>query len=401
MSKLKYWGGTSWIPVDDQSPVTIIVAASNSKNRGRADYVCDGVSDQTEINSALTALGVVGGKVVLLEGTFNVTGAINVPSNCTLEGQGNGTVLQIPNAQNATFNVIQNSDRTNGNTGIFIANLKIEGNKANNTAGTQIGVLFQRATLSTIQNVIIQNMRNQGIQFYSADNNMIVGNTVQMNAYGIFCVTAGNNNNTIMGNTIKSNTNEGISISIGDKNIIADNIVQTNGSGGIDAGNSNYNVITGNRCEGNTLYGIKVSGDYNSVTGNVCQTNGSDGIYMSSSNFNVLSGSICQANNRHGIYLSDSSNNTIIGNSLIENSQITHNTNDNIILAGASNNNNVQSNTCRQGALTNKPKYGINISASTCTGNLVTNNDLTAGGATGTFSDAGTGTITTAGNKTA
>jgi hypothetical protein len=54
--------------------------------------------------------------------------------------------------------------------------------------------------------------------------------------------------------------------------------------------------------------------------------------------------------------------------------------------------NNVQSNTCRAGTLTNKPRYGISIAALlSTTGNLVSNNDLYDDGfGTASFYDAGT-----------
>ncbi len=76
---------------------TLVVAASNSgaKSKAAADYVCDGTSDQTEINNAITALPSVGGKVLLLEGTYNISGTITVgKANVTVEGMGAGTVLK-------------------------------------------------------------------------------------------------------------------------------------------------------------------------------------------------------------------------------------------------------------------------------------------------------------------
>jgi len=101
-----------------------------------------------------------------------------------------------------------------------------------------------------------------------------------------------------------------------------------------------------------------------------------------------------------GIFLASSSNNTIIGNTLTENSQSANNAYDDIYLE-SSDYNNIQTNTCRAGDLTNKPRYGINISNAACDGNLVTNNDIYNDGfGTGSFNDAGTGTVTVAGNRT-
>ena len=71
---------------------TLIVAAGNASPRSKlgADYVCDGTADEVEINAAIAALPSGGGKVVLTEGTFNVSGnsQIVLKSKVALEGQG-------------------------------------------------------------------------------------------------------------------------------------------------------------------------------------------------------------------------------------------------------------------------------------------------------------------------
>ena len=74
---------------------TIVVAASDSKNTASADYICTGTADQNQINAAIAALPSGGGKIVLLDGTYNISGSITVnKDNVTIEGMGNGTVLQ-------------------------------------------------------------------------------------------------------------------------------------------------------------------------------------------------------------------------------------------------------------------------------------------------------------------
>lgn len=49
---------------------TLVVAAADSLDKGRADYVCDAVADQLTIQQALTALPDSGGRLLLLEGTY-------------------------------------------------------------------------------------------------------------------------------------------------------------------------------------------------------------------------------------------------------------------------------------------------------------------------------------------
>lgn len=99
------WDGVGWVVVSrDRRGATMIVAASNSDDLLHADFVCDGVADEVEIQDAIDALPATGGRVLLLDGTYNITVAalsnsitINKP-NVTLQGQGRNTVLAWANA---------------------------------------------------------------------------------------------------------------------------------------------------------------------------------------------------------------------------------------------------------------------------------------------------------------
>lgn len=77
---------------------TFVVAAYNSSTLGKAsaDYVATSASDGiTKINAAIAALPATGGKVVLLDGTYQGTdGATFGINNVTLEGQGKNTIIQ-------------------------------------------------------------------------------------------------------------------------------------------------------------------------------------------------------------------------------------------------------------------------------------------------------------------
>jgi parallel beta-helix repeat protein len=438
----------------DIVPATLVVAASNSKNTAKADYVCTGTNDQTTINTAIAALPVItvengtaqagaastvtlasganavdnyytgytitttggtgsgqsraiagyvgstkvattisawgtnpdatttynittpSGKVILLEGLFSIAAAITVPNNVSLEGQGNGTLLKIPNTNNTTFNVIQNADQTNGNGSISISKLKLDGNKANNTAGTQVGISFTKTYSSTIQNVTVVNTRNDGVKLTTSNNNALISNYLSSSGAGINIVSG--NYNFITGNTCKNNSGDGI-FNSGINNMVTENICQANAGHGITFSGSNTNIAERNICQGNANNGITINSSNNIVAGNTCQGNGA-----------------------HGLQLLGGNGNSIVNNICLENSQTTTNTSDNINADNSASTNNIQGNTCRKGALTNLPRYGIRINVSTNTGNLVANNDLTLGGSTSAYSDAGTSTITTgAGNKLA
>ena len=122
------FNGTDWEPVSPSRRfATLVVAASNSLDKYRADYVCDGTDDNVEIQNAINALPAGGGRVLLLEGTYNFyndhdVDHINIAqSGTTIEGQGAGTVLNMVGIpwENVVFDV-------QGKIRCKICNLRIE-----------------------------------------------------------------------------------------------------------------------------------------------------------------------------------------------------------------------------------------------------------------------------------
>jgi len=81
---------------DIREAATLIVAASDSLHKGRADYVCDGTDDEEEIKAAMDALPPEGGKVVLLDGTYYIHHTLYFSrGNMIIEGQGASTILRV------------------------------------------------------------------------------------------------------------------------------------------------------------------------------------------------------------------------------------------------------------------------------------------------------------------
>jgi len=138
---------------------TIVVSASNSKDKSKAEYVCDGVDDQEEINSAISALPAEGGSVLLLDGTYDIRkgqkrkhagrdgkeiecalgGIIIDRSNVCLKGSGWDTKLIL--ADNQSINVIRVIGLGIGN--IVIRDLYIDANRAENPRTLVEGVRFE------------------------------------------------------------------------------------------------------------------------------------------------------------------------------------------------------------------------------------------------------------------
>jgi hypothetical protein len=73
----------------DAGPSMVIVAANDSSDgaKSRADFVCDGVDDDMEIQAALETLD-AGGTVLLTDGTFRCSGVIKPLEGTTIRGNG-------------------------------------------------------------------------------------------------------------------------------------------------------------------------------------------------------------------------------------------------------------------------------------------------------------------------
>ena len=290
---------------------------------GVGDYVCDGTDDDVEIQQAIDSLSSDGGTVKLKEGTYNISSTIEVDDNIVFEGSGWGTILKL--ADGADCDVIENSDQTNGNSNIAIRDLKIDGNKANQTAGNDLnGIDFIKTTDFLINNVWIKDIGTSdvadvGIGFsFSTDcingritNCISEANThYGFNSYNCSYLTFANNiskdnlrhgfgsangSNHIswVGNIVKNNSDQGFWIRNTSYSSIIGNIINmpTSSDNGIqlkmDTGDTNqiseqHNTISGNTIEGSCNYGIHIQNHarYNTITGNTIQGSAVYGVYL-------------------------------------------------------------------------------------------------------------------------
>ena len=136
-----------------------------------------------------------------------------------------------------------------------------------------------------------------------------------------------------------------------------------------------------------------------SVTDCIAKRNLHQGIAIGEAEGSSVSGGKIIENGRHGMYMVLGSDVEIKNATIKANSQEANQTYDNIHIGAFSGNCNIEGNTIRKGALTNKPRYGIYENAN-AGNNRITNNDVLNGGETGDMSLNGTGTVTTAGNRT-
>ena len=246
-----------WVNAPPPQPITaatFVVAASNSLHKDRADFICDGIDDQEEIQAAIDALPESGGTIILLEGTYNISAPINIlKNNITLAGVGWATKIYIVNGSNCDAIVIGNGLTSLSN--IVIRDLQIDGNGANQNYGVGLIYLYggsgYEIKYCCIINCYLHSGSGDGLVLSYANNNIIIGNIILSN-YSNGISTYHSNNNIIYLNQSNSNAFEGIAImQYSNNNIINGNQSNSNGDCGIYLSYSSYNQIISNHATGN------------------------------------------------------------------------------------------------------------------------------------------------------
>lgn len=345
------------------------------------------------------------GSVELLDGTYIRDGNIIPVSNCTIKGQGNGTIIKTKDG--ATGNIY--GFILDDLIGVTISDLRLDGNKDNSSTSDNMGILFRHSMDNIIDKVTIKNFDNEGINIIRSGGNKITNcNISNCGEEGIqlHMEVSGHirtDNNTMIGNTCNYNY-----IGIGDYGDAKDNTINSNicnyNTHGISvghdwAGYAESFIVSNNTCNYNEREGIEVISHAKniSVRGNTIMKNGWQGIMVDRSDDCLLSNNIIIENEKEGICLSYADNISVLGNICKDNGTSVDNTYSNIEISYNCDNVDVKNNKCRK--VNFQPKYGIEISASTAFNTIVTNNDLRNSGQSGNFSDSGTGTVTTAGNQ--
>jgi len=262
----------------------------------------DGVTDDTmAIQTAINAIPSTGGIVFFPKGIYIITAAIKIKDDLVLLGSGQASEIKIANGANIDILVNANYPSAGGGNRAKILNLKLNGNKANNTQngslvlyGVNDGVIAfcniegGDGTIPLLRNSSnwfigynrINNAGTDGITVYDgSNNNVIIGNVVTSSSgHGILVQGLEVNGqafsfgNVIIGNQVLNNTLNGIYLFNGVKETkVIGNTSNNNGSRGIDVysettanltttthRNSNI-VIIGNTCKNNAVdEGIKV-----------------------------------------------------------------------------------------------------------------------------------------------
>jgi len=312
------------IKITGQRNASRLVAASDADvyNRLRADYLCDGTADNTQIQAAIDALPAGGGSVMLTEGTYTLAAGLSIPASVTLEGQGFGTILNFGGASSTYgFSLAGSNACLKNLKAVILAGAGSAGARPN-VVSAQSGqyniiehlwligdkTVGDDASLSR-QNGIILRATNSKIINCIIENNMQCGIHIQT---GI--------RNDISGNLCKDNTKDGIFLRIASVgNVLVHNICESNDLYGIHCWDlTKMNTITANRCYDN-YHGIALfSSTKQVVSSNICTDSGQGGIYVdSSSTDNQISANQCSDNGRGIQVYAD--RNSIVGNICVDN----------------------------------------------------------------------------------
>ena len=269
---------------------TFVIAASNSNGSGlyHADYKCTGTDDQNKINAAIAALPSSGGKIVLLDGTYNITGPITVnKANVTIEGMGNSTVLQRRfNGSNDKIGLI-----TVTGDNCIVSSMKINGNKTTYSYAGNNSVFVSGCKYATIRNLttdddicgikicsnvyfaklISNTITNGKVGIYSDHgwDSVIAFNQIDTMSECCILLDQTSCRNLLLANRCTSAVQRGIGTDNGSVNttIIANHCYFSNKNISI---NSGYNTIVGNFCK---QTGDSSTSDYSIVVESSGQNN--------------------------------------------------------------------------------------------------------------------------------
>lgn len=322
---------------------TVVVAASDSKHKEAADYVCTGNNDQDTIMEAINSLPSYGGTVQLLEGNYHNSKSIVIErENVTLEGAGRATRIHTETWDDDNYwSAITINPGTNG---VCIKDIYWNGNE------TSFGFGLDCIDIWGESENEVQNLHITGCHFHDFGsthvyglqmvNGIIEGNiftgsgnyAVDLEVISNYLIldnvcmdSSGEIHLYSMYNTIvKGNITKRVQVDTANYCAIVDNIIS--GGGGSTFYRCYYtsisrNILIGmymdagillgygsanNVVQGNTIYGYSGIGlnevDSNIVIGNQIVSPTSHGITLASAKNSIIAGNLIKDSGGHGIY---------------------------------------------------------------------------------------------------
>jgi hypothetical protein len=371
--------GDVQVELDDIRGIALNVTDFGAKWDGTTD-------DLTATQAAINAVSAAGGGIVQLPpGTGLWSSSPTLQSGVWLRGSGKyATTVKLKNGANVT--VLYSGNLSNA----IVSDLTIDGNRANQTAGTSDGISFGVCSNITIFNVVVKNCRTRGIAFDNVDDSLITAcqvsscGSIAAGSLASIEVKNGSDRVRIIGNTVDTPFWHGIGCG-GTGCVVANNVVRKTGDQEaicIATSSSTDTLVQGNYCFSSMTGGncIDIGDSVNcTIEANVC-VGGRTGIDWDSAttvdrgNRNSIVGNICHGCAIYGIAAAGANvagnglDATIVGNMVsfcgggialdsIQNGVIAHNTVKNSLNGGSS------------GILlasTNKASSGLVVSGNRC-----------------------------------
>ena len=238
-------------------PATVVIGINNPRADINIPANSTASNTRAAINNAINALPATGGKIVLLEGTYNINGSILLTSKTgvTLEGMGAGTII---NASSAIDYAIQ----VNSSSYCTVANLKVSGNCYG-------GILVDTSNNCTIANNILANAITRNAYCYGIrligstlctvnKNTCLNSSTNYLDCYGI--TLENDSSNCIVSENICNNIGTNINLCCGIFSSAPNSTI------------SNNFIANTYQNGGGYCQGIWISQSGNTITGNVIKT---------------------------------------------------------------------------------------------------------------------------------
>lgn len=386
--------------------ITVASFEAPADVRARADYVCDGVNDEVEINAALTAAAQVNtndsgmGVVELSSGAFLTAAAITIPSTgrgVMLVGKGWGLTSQSTViSRRGTGNFVGLTWPGTGG----LANLTFVDYAYN--VNTSPLIQFTTSNLRRyLKDCYIENDNGLAIDGQTFAYITVIDGCDIEGDLGAFSTTSTSASLRVT-DSVFYGYSSGYAV---DVNAATNNSVQlftdcefAGGTGGLRMALGSTSRVIAKDCTywGGTLPAINVSGpadpDASRITGIVYGSVSStaDAVTLSSVSFVTLDLDLRRSGG-HGVHLTDASR-CIVRGRADGCSQATANTYSAVILDGNSDDNEIGPLMALAVSVGNKPLYGVRIAASTCDNTVVHGVHASVNTAGNEVSDAGTGT---------
>ena len=285
--------------VKDIRTATVVVAASDSKNKFEADFYCDGTSDEDQINDALTAASAAAqGRVKLLDGTFTIDDPIIYPgNNLVLEGEGRATLIDgdgLATTEHAI--VIDTRDHCT------VRNLSIQ--TQNGGGKTCHCIYLNKPDYVVVEKVIFVDSDSDALRIEGGGNYCVFRDNKILGAddAGIREDNSGTlYESEVLSNIIRDTGDEGIYLERGLECIVSQNIVEMPGGDFIRIGGA---AVT----------------EHTRVTDNLClwSDGAGYGIRLTHCSFCLVAGNGMEYIRQHGIFLENASPGNIVeGNEVL------------------------------------------------------------------------------------